>query len=236
MTNTEWVAGGPNHELSETTLDDLTALARASVAAGQRRILGITGAPGSGKSTLAQALADALGSDAALVSLDGFHLANVQLHRQRLHERKGAPDTFDAEGYVWLLRRLRDRSEDVVYGPLFDRRLEESLAGAIAVPREVPLVITEGNYLLIEEPPWAAVLKLLDDCWYVEPGEAVRLERLRARHMQFGRTAEEAHSRAYGSDQRNAELIAASRHRAGRIVRVPSFSLAGDDAKDEVAT
>ncbi len=208
-------------EPPQLDLADLVRAARELVTPGGRRILGIAGAPGSGKSTLAQVLSRAIGADAALVGLDGFHLAESELHRLGRHERKGAPDTFDAAGYINLLSRLRARAEDVVYAPHFDRSLEESIAGAIAVPRDVPLIITEGNYLLLDTPEWRPVRDLLDDCWYVEPGEELRLARLISRHMAFGRTPEQAAERSYGSDERNAELIRATRPRARRVIRVP---------------
>ncbi len=86
------------------------------------------------------------------------------------------------------------------------------------MPRVVPLVIVEGNYLLVDDGPWAAVRGLLDECWYVEVEEAVRMDRLVARHRAFGRTPEEAHAFAYGSDQANADVIAATRGRADVVV------------------
>jgi pantothenate kinase len=197
------------------TVQDLIERARGLITAGRRRMLGITGAPAAGKSTLAATLAQALAPDAVLVPMDGFHLAASELHRLGRHERKGAPDTFDAAGYVALLHRLRANAEDVVYAPEFRREIEEPIAGAIAVPREVPLVITEGNYLLL----WPQARTLLDEVWFVEVDEHARLERLIARHMAYGRTRTEAEGRAYGSDQHNAELIAASRDGADLIVR-----------------
>ncbi|MDX6210210.1 MAG: hypothetical protein QOE24_2601, partial [Frankiales bacterium] len=190
-------------------------------APGGRAVLGIAGAPGAGKSTLAEALVAALGEQAVLVGLDGFHLANAELVRLDRLQRKGSPDTFDAAGYVSLLRRLRARDEPVVYAPRFDRSLEESIGSAVPVPAEVPLVVTEGNYLLVDDGGWAPVRGLLDACWYVDPGEDLRLGRLVARHERYGRSPAEAHDRSYGSDQRNAEVIAATRHRADRILRLP---------------
>jgi pantothenate kinase len=195
-------------------VQDLIERARGLITADRRRMLGITGAPAAGKSTLAATLTQALAPDAVLVPMDGFHLAASELHRLGRQERKGAPDTFDAAGYVALLHRLRANAEDVVYAPEFRREIEEPIAGAIAVPRGVPLVITEGNYLLL----WPRARSLLDEVWFVELDEQARLARLIARHTAFGRTRAEAEGRAFGSDQRNAELIAASRDAADLIV------------------
>ncbi|GAA3566933.1 nucleoside/nucleotide kinase family protein [Microlunatus spumicola] len=200
------------------TTEQLVALARSLVTPGRRAFLGVTGAPGAGKSTLAEAVVAALGDDAVLVSMDGFHLRDDELTRLGRRERKGAIDTFDVAGYLHLLRRLRDRTDAVVYAPVFDRGLEESIGSAFPVPAEVPLVVTEGNYLLAEDGDWAQVRPLLDQCWFLEPGEDVRLERLVARHRRFGRSAEEAWERSTGSDGRNAELVASTRTRATLVV------------------
>lgn len=206
--------------VEEVQLHQLVADAAALAGSGRRVILGIAGAPGAGKSTVAEALVAALGSGAVLVGLDGFHLANSELVRLERLPRKGSPDTFDAAGYVSLLRRLRARDEPVVYAPRFDRDLEESIGSAVAVPVDVPLVVTEGNYLLVDDEHWAPVRPLLDACWYVDPGDATRLSRLVSRHERYGRSPAEAYDRSYGSDQRNAELIEATRGRADRVVRL----------------
>jgi pantothenate kinase len=205
---------------SVVTLDELVEAAYRLVVPGQRRLLGITGAPGAGKSTLAEALVTALGDLCRLVPMDGFHLAQAELERLGRAGRKGAPDTFDAEGYAALLRRLRSGEDDVVYAPLFDRALEEPIAGALPVPRDVPLIITEGNYLLVDEAPWAGVGPLLDVVWYLDVAEPVRLERLVARHVTFGKAPDAAKSWALGSDQRNAEVIEATRGLADRVVQL----------------
>ena len=186
---------------------------------GGRRILGITGAPGSGKSRLATALADALGERARVVGMDGFHLAQAELVRLGRHGRKGAPDTFDALGFVALLTRLRENLDEVVYAPVFDRGLEEPIGCAVAVRQDVPLVIVEGNYLLVDDGAWAGVRPLLDRCWYLDPGEQIRRARLIARHRAYGRSPAAAREHALGSDERNARLVASWRSRADLIVR-----------------
>jgi pantothenate kinase len=194
--------------------------ARQLAADGERRILGLTGPPGAGKSELAAALVKALAPRAVLVPMDGFHLANAELVRLGRRNRKGAIDTFDAAGYVSLLRRLRDPAEDVVYAPEFRRDIEEPVACAIAVPRAVSLVVTEGNYLLVDQGEWAPLSELLDEVWYLDPSEEVRLERLIARHVAYGKPPELARAWSLGTDQRNAELVAATRGRADRVIRL----------------
>src|SRR3954452_13667984 len=204
----------------------LVARARALVVPGQRRILGIAGPPGGGKSTVARTVVAALGDGARLVPMDGFHLAQAELVRLGRRDRMGAPDTFDAAGYVALLRRLRDGTEDVVYAPEVRREIEEPINAAIAVPRDVPLVITEGNYLLVDDGPWAEVRRLLDETWYVVQQEETRKRLLIARHIQFGKDPEFAREWVLRSDERNAELVATTRGRADALVRIGSPSTA----------
>jgi pantothenate kinase len=192
----------------------------------RRAILGITGAPGAGKSVLAQQLADLLlmrGYRVALAGMDGFHLAGAELTRLGRVDRKGAPDTFDVHGYLTLLRRLREPTDEIVYAPQFDRTIEEPIGSAIPIAGDVCLVITEGNYLLHQDGPWSAVAELLDECWYIQVDERTRTERLIARHMQFGRSRKEAVERAHGSDLRNAHLVVRTKARASRVVLVPEL-------------
>ena len=196
----------------------LVARARQLATSPGRRILGLTGTPGSGKSRLAGEIVDALGDDAVLVPMDGFHLAEAELKRLGSHDRKGAFDTFDAGGFVALLRRLRESTEPAVYAPTFRRDLEEAIAGAICVPRNVPLVVTEGNYLLSPDGAWSAVRGLLDEVWYLEPDDDDRMDRLINRHVEFGRDVETANARARGNDQRNAELIVATKIWADLVI------------------
>jgi len=189
------------------------------LASGHRCLLGIVGAPGSGKSTLASLIAEHLGEQAQAVPMDGFHLAQVELERLGRAQRKGAPDTFDAAGYAALLRRLRAQSGDeVVYAPDFRREIEEPVAGALPVFAHTPLIVTEGNYLLLDEGDWQPVAGLLDEVWYLHVNAALRLERLTARHQQFGRSREQALAWIAQTDEPNARRIEASSHRARRQV------------------
>ncbi|MBL0884877.1 nucleoside/nucleotide kinase family protein [Myceligenerans sp. I2] len=191
------------------------------VAGEGRAVLGVTGPPGAGKSTLAAGLAAALGPErAVVVGMDGFHLANSVLEARGSRERKGAIDTFDDAGYADLIRRLATaRAGDApILAPEFRRELEEPIAGAVVVPPEVPLVITEGNYLLAETGQWPRARAHLTEVWYVDLPDDVRLERLTARHHSHGKTQEAARAWAHGSDQRNAEVVAATRRNADLCV------------------
>jgi pantothenate kinase len=137
-------------------------------------------------------------------------------------DRKGAPDTFDAAGYVALLRRLREPGPGAVYAPVFDRHLEEAIAGAIRVEPTVPLVITEGNYLLLDTGGWADVRPLLDEAWYVDVDDDVRVERLIGRHVEHGKQPAYARDWVLRSDEANARLVTATRHRADLVVPAPA--------------
>ncbi|MEU1511679.1 nucleoside/nucleotide kinase family protein [Streptomyces sp. NPDC005811] len=208
------------------TFDDLLCRARSLAGAGRpRALLGIAGSPGAGKTTLAERLVRELNADgapwAAHVPMDGFHLADAELERLGRRDRKGAPDTFDAAGYAALLRRLREDTDDVVYAPGFERVLEQPIAGAVPVAPTTRLVVTEGNYLLLGTGSWTRVRAELDEVWFCETDEEERVRRLVARHVEFGKGHQEAVAWVSRSDERNAELVAASRERADLVVRVP---------------
>jgi pantothenate kinase len=192
---------------------------RARLAPGTRTILGITGAPGSGKSTFAEWIQQQFEPGVAVVvPMDGFHLGNAILNGTPLRQRKGAIDTFDAGGYLSLLRRLVRRDEPVVYAPEFRRHLDEPVAASIAVPAEVPLVITEGNYLLAEREPWKEIRLQLDEVWFVDTPPALRLSRLVERHVSFGMDHAAAVAWANGPDEANAVLIQATQPAADRVI------------------
>ncbi len=202
----------------------LTELADRVVAlverAGTRVVVGLTGAPGAGKSSVATALAAELTHrvPTTVVPMDGFHLADTTLTRLGLRDRKGVPASFDADGYLALLRRLRDGGERAVFAPGFDRILDQPLAAAVTVPPEARVVLTEGNYLLLDEEPWVQVRSLLDEVWFVELDEEERVRRLTGRHVEFGRTPQAAVRWMELVDVPNARLVALTRDRADLVV------------------
>jgi pantothenate kinase len=192
----------------------------ALLASGTRRMIGLVGAPGAGKSTLAQALASLWPAHIQVVPMDGFHLANVELERLGRKQRKGAPDTFDAFGFVALLKRLRTQANDeVVYAPSYERTLEEGVAGAIAVHAKTPLLVVEGNYLLLDDAPWNQVQALLDETWFVDVPQDLRVGRLTQRHQQFGRSAQDAADWVQHTDEPNARRIEAAKAKADVMFR-----------------
>ncbi|MCW3841388.1 nucleoside/nucleotide kinase family protein [Micromonospora yasonensis] len=204
----------------ELPLADLVARAQALADLGPRQLLGIAGAPGAGKSTLAERIVAEVGPLARLVPMDGFHLAQSELVRLGREGRKGAPDTFDVNGFVSLLRRLRRLEPTSVWAPAFRRDLEEPVAGAIEVPPEVRLVVTEGNYLLLRDDPWEEVRTLVHEIWFLDLDAALRVRRLTARHEAYGKTPEQARAWALGSDEANAARVAGTAGYADLVVRL----------------
>ncbi|NWJ73216.1 nucleoside/nucleotide kinase family protein [Pseudonocardia sp. ICBG1122] len=216
--------------------DELVERARALATGRRRAVLGIAGAPGAGKTTVALALVRALAATpphglgpgwVAHVPMDGFHLADVELDRLGRRDRKGAEDTFDADGYAALLHRLRAApppGSGPVYAPAFDREIEQPVAGSVPVHEECRLVVSEGNYLLLDEPRWRAARAACDAVWFHETDEELRVERLVARHVHFGKTPEAAHAWVRRSDEPNARLVAATRGRADLVIALPDHA------------
>ncbi|MFJ3033534.1 nucleoside/nucleotide kinase family protein [Curtobacterium pusillum] len=214
----------------ELSVDQAVQRAVELAGRGGRTVLGIAGAPGAGKSTLARrvvvAVDAALGAGTAVqVPMDGFHLSNAALDTLGRHDRKGAIDTFDGEGYVALVRRLvaadpADHTDGpVVWAPDFDRRVDEPVAGSIAVPATTRLVVSEGNYLLDDTEPWAALAELFSETWFCAVDDDVRVDRLVGRHMRHGRDHEAARNWAVEVDGVNAARVAPTVIRASRTVR-----------------
>jgi pantothenate kinase len=188
-------------------------------------LIGIVGKPGSGKSTLARALVNAIGDSAELLPMDGFHLSNAVLEELGISDRKGAPHTFDTYGYVTLLNRIRNERTHPIYYPVFDRSIEESIAAQGVVKPTTQLVVTEGNYLLLDNGGWERVRPLLDETWFVDVNDYLRLERLIARHIHFGRSPAAAEAWARRTDELNAHVVGESRERADVCIDLEELRL-----------
>jgi len=211
------------HPLTEpVVLADVDALVAViegmrarSVRPGGRLLIGLVGAPGAGKSTVAAELAAALPATAVL-PMDGFHLPQFRLVALGRRERMGAPDTFDVEGFVALLRALRDdrRWTEALRAPGFDREVEEPVPDAIELGPGAATVIIEGNYLLHDGVDWQRVAPLLDLTVALRLDDGVRHERLIARHVAHGKTLADARAWVLGPDEANARLIAPGLERA----------------------
>jgi pantothenate kinase len=189
----------------------------------RRAVLGVTGEPGAGKTTFVEALVAEVARTrgpqwVAHLPMDGFHLADAQLGRLGVLDRKGAADTFDGYGYAHLLHRVRANPEEEIYAPGFERDLEQPIAAALVVPPAARLVVTEGNYLLHDEQPWPKARAELDEVWYVATDHEVRISRLIARHVEFGKSPDAAAEWVTTSDEKNAQLVAATSSRADRVV------------------
>ena len=180
-----------------------------------RHVLGLSGAPGAGKTTLAAALASAYG--VPVVPMDGFHRPEAELRRMSRLDAKGAPDTFDADAYADLLARIR-AGDETVRAPAFQHDQPDPEPDAITVPAEAGLVVTEGNYLLLDAPEWAAARAHLHAVWHIVTDEQVRVERLVRRHDASGKSLREARAWVERVDEANARLIEAAAHRADLVL------------------
>jgi pantothenate kinase len=188
-----------------------------------RALLGIVGEPGAGKSTLAEELLARVESErpglAVAVSMDGFHLAHKVIDARGQTARKGTIDTFDADGFLALLRRTRAETGNSVWWPEFNRALEDPVAGAIEVTARHRLVIVDGNFLLSAQGPWQHVQGVLDEAWFLDAIPEARRERLIRRYISYGFTPEAARTKAGGVDERTSALIRSTASRADLAIR-----------------
>ena len=216
-----------------TSIDELAGMVTGMLSHRVRVLVGIAGSPGAGKSTVGAALVERLGSSAVLLPMDGFHLPQAELVRLGRRERMGAPDTFDVDGFVATLEAVgavgaassNGYSGVTVLAPAFDREIEEPVPDAIAITPEFSTVVVEGNYLLHDGAVegaggWERVEPLLDMTVFVEVDHDVRVERLIARHIAYGKSPEDARAWVLGSDEANARLIDASAARAEHTLRL----------------
>lgn len=202
--------------LPECTAADLASWISERAVGADRYVFGIAGPPGSGKSTLAAQLGTALG--APVVAMDGFHLPNDVLRARGLLAVKGAPETFDAPAFLELVRAISDAIETVSC-PAFDRTIDAPVADRVSVVPGDVVVVVEGNYLLLDRPPWASLSAAFDAVAYLDVPDEIRRSRLIARHVEFGRDPADAAEFVHRSDEANAVLVEASRIRADLVVR-----------------
>ena len=198
---------------SSSDVSAVIDLIKRSQVQGQRLLAAIVGPPGSGKSTLAEAVVDRLNADAseqaALVPMDGYHLDNQELVARGLLQRKGAPATFDAESLLELIRLISLADRDIRY-PTFDRNLDATVPNGALLNKEIPLVVLEGNYLLLDKPIWRQLKPLFDVSVFLKPSRPELERRLIDRWLHYGFSPEEARRKALGNDMVNADLVLTS--------------------------
>lgn len=186
-----------------------------------RSIIGIVGKPGAGKSTVVEEIQSRFGSNAVcIIPMDGYHLSNEELIKLGRRERKGAPDTFAVSEFIELLKSIKSNYSTAHRFPIFHREIEASVADEGIVLTTSRVIVTEGNYLFSEEHNWGELFQILDHSWFIEIDDEVRLERLIARHIRYGKTPEEAKAWSLGSDESNARFIELTAHRAENIIKV----------------
>jgi pantothenate kinase len=201
--------------VAEPSIDiaGLAALLAERAKGGGRVIAALAGAPGSGKSTVAERLCEALNAGqaglAAVLPMDGYHYDDLHLVPAGLRPRKGAPETFDVGGLFHTVTRLRARDEDFVAVPVFDRDIEIARAGARMIAADVPVIIVEGNYLLLGQEPWSRLRPLFDVAVLVDVPEPVLRERLTARWQHYDLTPEEIAWKLDGNDLPNGRFVMA---------------------------
>lgn len=179
-------------------------------ASGARKLIALAGPPGSGKSTAADRLCNhliRLGRSAAVLPMDGYHYDDAVLTARGLLPRKGAPETFDVAGFGHMLKRLRDNEEPEVAVPVFDRSLEISRAGARIIPSTVDLVIVEGNYLLLEREPWAALRPLFDTTVRLNASEEALRQRLTRRWVNAQLSDDDVRHKVENNDLPNCWTV-----------------------------
>ncbi|WP_020560724.1 nucleoside/nucleotide kinase family protein [Thiofilum flexile] len=175
----------------------------------QRQLIALAAPPAAGKSTLAHQLVMALNQGqnecAKVIPMDGFHLDNRILTERGLLTRKGSPETFDALGFIHLIKRLKTEKEVII--PVFDRERDLALAGAEVVQEQHKILIVEGNYLLLQREPWQQLHALWDLSVWIEAETALLERRLIERWLGYGLSEETAKSKALLNDLPNAYTI-----------------------------
>jgi len=186
-----------------------------------RSIIGIVGKPGAGKSTVVSEIENRFDSrQVSVIPMDGYHLSNEELISLNRRDRKGAPDTFDTNAFTSLITKVKNNPDSEHRFPIFHREIEASKPDEGVVQSNSKVIVIEGNYLFSEEHNWQGVFPLLDHTWFIEIDDEVRIERLIARHIRFGKTPEEAENWSKGSDEANARFIELTAHRASNKIKL----------------
>ena len=186
----------------------------------KRTLIGIVGKPGAGKSTVVELIQKKYGPlEVSVIPMDGFHLSNEELINLGRRDRKGAPDTFDVSGFISLIKKVKHEPQVDYKFPIFHREIEASVNDEGVVPKESKVIVIEGNYLFSEEHNWNGLFPLLDHTWFIEIDDEVRIERLIARHIHYGKTPVEAENWSRGSDEANARFIEITAHRASNTLK-----------------
>jgi pantothenate kinase len=201
--------------MKSITREDAVARVSELLNSPNRFILGIVGKPGVGKSTFTQFLSEHIASESiSILPMDGFHMSNEKLIELGRRDRKGAPDTFDIDDFAQSLAEVKAGHVSDIRFPIFEREIEASIPDAGLIPAQAKLVVVEGNYLLHNVFGWEKIGNYLDESWFLDVDDELRMQRLIARHIQFGKTPEAANEWSRGTDEVNARLIEQSRSRA----------------------
>lgn len=187
----------------------------------KRTIIGIVGKPGAGKSTVGEEISKRFKyPEVSTLSMDGYHLSNEELKALGRLDRKGAPDTFDSKGFTELIRSLRTQGSEAIRFPIFHREIEASIADEGIIEAEARVIIVEGNYLLASDHGWGEVRELLDKTFFINIDDHLRLERLIARHIRYGKSLDDAKAWSLGSDEANAFYIERTRYLATNFLEL----------------
>jgi len=212
-----------NEKMNATSPTISALITDIGLRAHEQVLVGLAGPPGSGKSTLARDLVDEINArrqyTAAVLPMDGFHLSNLQLERKGIASVEGAPETFDVDGFIATLSRIRSPGRKTVYVPDYSRVLREHIAASVAIAAETNIIVCEGNYLLLESGEWKDVWTYLEHAWFLNVEWAICRQRLTARHIASGKSVAAASEWVDRSDKGNYDLIVnGSRTKGARLI------------------
>ena len=85
--------------------------------------------------------------------------------------------------------------------------MDLAIANAIAIPPTVPIIVVEGNYLLLKSPPWSSLSQVFAASIYVCPSLEALQDRLHRRWLDHGLHSDAAMKRATGNELPNARTV-----------------------------